>query len=109
MEEIKELEKLVEYLNLIRLQDKRIKGLKKENKQLKESLDAYNRCIICGSKENLTKHSLIGKHKFPFVNICFEHHLIIENIKESLRAIKGEKNNKLSVTRFKKMIKTFTI
>ena len=105
---MEEIEKLEKYLELIKLQDERIKGLKKENKLLKESLDAYNKCILCGTKKDLTKHSLIGKHNFPFVTICKSHHIIIENIKESIRAIKGEKNNGLSVTRFKKLIKTFT-
>jgi len=95
------------YLKIIRLQDKRIKDLKKENKQLIESLDAYNRCILCGTKKNLTKHSLTGNHKFPFVTICRKDHDLIEAIKSSLRAIRGEKNNRLSVTRFKQIIKTF--
>ena len=103
-----EIEKLEKYLELMRLQDERIKGLKKENKLLKESFDAiFNKCYVCGSKE-VTKHSVIGKHKFPFVPLCKEHHLFVEGIKESIRAIKGEKNNGLSVTRFKKIIKTFT-
>lgn len=97
------------YIEIIKLQDNRIKSLKKENKQLRANLDAiFNHCYVCGSKE-VTKHSIVGKHKFPFVPLCPKHHRMIENIKESLRAIKGEKNSGLSVTRFKKMIKTFTI
>ena len=103
------MEKGEKYIEIIKLQDKRIKDLKKENKKLTESLEAYsNRCILCGTKKNLTKHSLPGKHKFPFVTICRKDHDFIEAIKESIRAIKGEKNNGLSVTRFKKIIKTFT-
>jgi len=106
--EIKELKKLEKYIELLKSQDQRIKDLKKENKQLKESLDAYSsRCILCGTKKDLTKHSLVGKHKFPFVVICRKHHNLIEGIKEAIRSIKGEENSSLSVTRFKKMIKTF--
>ncbi|MFW9872024.1 MAG: hypothetical protein ACFFG0_02905 [Candidatus Thorarchaeota archaeon] len=99
----------MDYIELIRQKDERIKNLKKENKLLKEKIETiFSRCYICGSRK-VTKHSLTGKHKFPFVPLCREHHDLIEAIKESFRAIKGEKNSGLSVTRFKKMIKTFTL
>ena len=96
-----------EYIKLIRLQDEKNKELKKENKLLKAEIEAYTgRCILCGSRENLTKHSLIGKHRFPFVVICEKHHRMIEGYKLIINVL--NKNKKLSVTNFKKMNKVFT-
>jgi hypothetical protein len=68
-------------------------------------IETNERCIICGTRENITLHSVIGKHLPPYVPICKEHHIDIENIKLAIRIMKREK--KISIKRFRRIIDTF--
>ena len=94
MEEIKEAIKYLE------------EKIKECGKQIKELKELKNFCWLCGKKQ-VTKHSIRGNHIKPFIPLCRECHDFIENIKNSIEAVKGSPNSKLSVTQFRKMINTF--
>jgi len=54
-------------------------------------LSNSERCLICGTKENLTIHSLFGKHKPPFKIFCRKHHDMIELVKKVIKIMEREK------------------
>lgn len=62
------------------------------------------RCIICGTKKEVTSHSVFGKHKQPHVPICKEHHVDIENIKLVIDIMKKKKT--CSVRSFRNIMRT---
>lgn len=61
-----------------------------------------DRCIICGTKKDITKHSVVGDHKPPYVNLCAQHHIDIENIKTAIKVMNREK--KISIRQFRRII-----
>lgn len=102
--------KIEKYIEQIKLKDERIKRLKRVNKELEKQIllnkENFPYCWLCGSGKELTKHSVKGKHRPPFVQLCDSCHKNIEIYKMAIKIMKHEK--KLSVTRFKQMIKLFT-
>jgi len=59
----------------------------------------YGNCKKCGKYKKLTKHSLIGGHKPPFVFVCEECHREIHGImkrktKFGCKIQRGTKNKK---------------
>ena len=57
----------------------------------KDGLSTSERCLICGTKEDLTIHSLIGNHKPPFKILCRKHHDMIELVKKVIKIMEREK------------------
>jgi len=83
--------------------------MKKEIKELENLIERaerlYYRCWICGSDNNITKHSLTGNHQKPFIILCRPCHDDIENYKEIIKIMRKQK--RISVTNFKKLLKSF--
>lgn len=84
--------------------------MKNEIKELTELVNRLEKlkrfCWICGKKE-VTKHSIKGKHLPPFIYLCRDCHDFIELFKLIVQIMKKEK--KLSITRFKLILKELTI
>ncbi len=74
--------------------------LKKFGKKLSKIERDNTKCFLCGKKATL--HSLSGKNTPPYVPLCKEHHLDIENIKMAVIIMKKER--KISPRRFRQII-----
>ncbi len=89
-----ELEELTELVNKLEIEIK-------ELKELKEA------CWICGSKKEVTKHSLKGEHQPPYVPLCRKDHNKIELFKLIVKIMNKEK--RLTIYRFKQLLKELDV
>ena len=89
-----------------------IDNLTKKCNRYKQTLEIFGYkfklCWLCGKKTDITQHHIksIKKHgrncyKIP---LCEKHHQLIENIKDAIEIM--EKEKRLSITRFKQLLKT---
>ena len=92
------------------------KELKEELEYFEEVIEKYEKlqysCWLCGSSKEITEHHIEpfnkrspGKDGKGKIIVCRDCHNKIESIKSALEVCFGSK--KLSITEFKKVIKTF--
>ena len=79
--------------------------LKKFGKKLLRIEKENIKCLLCVKKATL--HSLSGNHSPPYVPLCKQHHLDIENIKIAIKIMNKEK--KVSIKRFRQIIDSFDL
>lgn len=98
-EQIKEFERILNEVG------ETLTKLEKERKKLKK---LKTKCWACGfeikkSKQKITRHSIRGYHKPPYVYLCWDCHKKIEVWKRAIKIL--EKKEGLTIKKFKQVVK----